>query len=437
VASSKDSAFGGRVFIGPVEIAGIAEGLAHGLCKLGVDATVVLGGSHRFKYGRKNTFWLIAFWQKLGVARQSVSRAKLLSKIFIVFVHSLWGWLVLLYSLKRYDAFIFLYGQTITNSPLELWLLKKAKRKIIFAGVGSDTRPPYIDGGLFPGGVDDELPDPSYLVGQTKRCKKKLKLQESYANYWVNSPAAAHFHERPFISWPALGIPRNFSGTSPGNRVNSGPVRVLHSPSSPLTKGTPIILAAIERLKARGHEIDFVLIQDLPNDLVLQELQRCDFVVDQLYSDAPMAGFATEAAYFGKPAVVAGYFASYVSQCLKAEDVPPSLFVLPEALESAIERLVINAAERFELGQKAKLFVQSRWNVEEVASRFACLLNDNVPDEWCLDPKDFCYLEGCGLHRERSRKLVKSVIDYAGVAALQLEDKPNFERAFREFALGE
>lgn len=437
MASNKDDAFLGRVFIGPVEIAGIAEGLAHGLCKLGVDAKVVLSSSHRFKYGGEKASWLIDFWQRLGAARKSVPRNKLLLKFTMVFIHGLWGWLVLLCALKKYDVFIFLYGQTITNSAFELWLMEKVGRKIIFAGVGSDTRPPYIDGGLFPGNVDGEFPDPGYLVEQTKRCKERLRLQERYASYWINSPAAAHFHEGPFIGWPTLGIPRNLTVASSEIRMEGGPVRVLHSPSSPLAKGTPIILDVIERLKARGYEIDFVLLQNLPNDQVLQELKRCDFVVDQLYSDAPMAGFATEAAYFGKPAVVAGYFCSYVNHCLKAEDIPPSLFVLPEDLESAIEQLVVDAGERLELGNKAKCFVQSRWNVEEVASRFLCLLNDDVPEGWWIDPKDLCYLEGCGLHRERSRKLVKSVIDHAGVAALQLGDKPIFERAFCEFALDE
>lgn len=426
-----------RVFIGPVEIAGIAEGLAYGLHKLGVDVKVVLRSSHRFKYGDGKSSWLIDCWQKLGAVRQSISRDDFLLKFFVVFIHGLWGWLVLLSALRRYDVFIFLYGQTITNSEFELWLLHKAGRKIIFAGVGSDTRPPYIDGGLFAGQVDDDIPDPGYLVRQTMLCKARLKLQERYATYWINSPAASHFHEKPFIAWPALGIPRNLPVGSPQVRVDGAPVRVLHSPSSPLAKGTPLILDAIERLRARGYDIDFVLVQNLPNHQVLQELQCCDFVVDQLYSDAPMAGFATEAAYFGKPAVVAGYFSSYVYRCLKTEDIPPSLFVLPENLESAIEQLIVDVDERLELGKRAKFFVQSRWNVEAVASRFFRILSDDVPDDWWMDPKDFCYLEGCGLHRERSRKLVKSVIDHAGVAALQLTDKPLFERAFCEFARGE
>lgn len=432
--SNKDGDFLGKIFIGPVEIAGIAEGLSNGLCKLGVDAEVVTSGLHHFRYGSASDSRFVYLWQRLGKARNSIPRRKLLLKFLMVCAHGFWGWLVLLRSLVKYDVFIFLYGQTITNSAFELWLLRRAGRKIIFAGVGSDTRPPYIDGGLFPGEADGELPDPAFLVEKTRRCKERLRLQERYASYWINSPAAAHFHERPFIAWPAMGIPRNIFVSKLGSRREGGPVRILHCPSSPLAKGTPIILEAIGRLRKKGYEIDFVLIQNMPNDRVLQELERCDFVVDQLYSDAPMAGFATEAAYFGRPAVVAGYFAPWVDHCLEVGNTPPSLFVLPDNIESAIERLIVDVRFRRELGEKAQFFVKSHWDVCEVAKRFLRLIRDDIPEQWWFDPKKICYLEGSGLPRERVRRLVTSVIEYGGVLALQLHDKPIFERAFCEFS---
>jgi len=45
----------------------------------------------------------------------------------------------------------------------------------------------------------------------------------------------------------------------------------------------------------------------MPNHAVLEELGKCDFVIDQAFADYGMAGFATEAAWFGKTAVVGGY----------------------------------------------------------------------------------------------------------------------------------
>ena len=51
--------------------------------------------------------------------------------------------------------------------------------------------------------------------------------------------------------------------------------------------------------------------------MVLEKMAMSDIVVDQVYCDTPMAGFATEAAINGVPVVVGGYYADvYKRFCL-------------------------------------------------------------------------------------------------------------------------
>jgi hypothetical protein len=195
-------------------------------------------------------------------------------------------------------------------------------------------------------------------------------------------------------------------------------------------KGTSIIIAAIDQLRDKGYLIEWVNIQDKSNSVVLDELSRCDFVVDQLYSDTPFAAFATEAAFLGKPAVVSGYFSKYVASTIRANEIPPSLFVLPELIESAIERMIIDDQFRLELGQKAKEFVESSWTVELVAGRYLKLLEDEVPDDWWCNPHDVRYVGGCGMPLNHAKSLVSGLIKKFGVSALQLSDKPALEQAF-------
>ena len=190
-----------RVFVGPVEISGIAGALVGGLRALQVDAEAVFGFDHPFNYGDRASSWLVSVWQRIGVARSATTRDNLIRKILLVAAHKFWGFIVLFKAISRFDAFIFIFGQTITDTAFELWLLKRLGKKIIFVYVGSDSRPPYMDGSLFPGGVCDYLPSPAILHSKVKRCKRKLRLHERYANYLVNSPATAHFHERPYINW--------------------------------------------------------------------------------------------------------------------------------------------------------------------------------------------------------------------------------------------
>lgn len=426
-----------KVFIGPVEISGIAGALAEGLRALQVDAQVMLSIAHPFKYGDESRSWLVRTWQRIGAARSATTRDHLLRKSLLVAAHDLWGWLVLLRVITRFDAFIFIYGQTITNSAFELWLLRRLGRKIVFVYTGSDSRPPYMDGGLFPGLVADDLPSPATLLSTVRRCKRKLRLHERYADYLVNSPSTAHFHERPCINWFALGIPKTLSvcpQASPQQAFRPAPVRVLHGPSNPLAKGTAEILEVLDRLRQKGHAIELVKIQGMPNEVVLQELARCDFIVDQLYADTPLAAFATEAAFFGKPAVVGGYFAEVIEQCLEPGDIPPSLFVTPDDLEMAIERLVVDSAFRLELGEQARQFVLSRWSLTGVAGRYLQLLNDEIPSQWWCDPAAVRYLNGSGLPEGRTRRLVALLVDHYGTSALQVQDKPGLESALVKFA---
>jgi len=408
-----------------------------GLRALHVDAQLMLSIAHPFKYGDESSSWLVRTWQRIGAARNATTRANLLRKLLLVATHDLWGWLVLLRVITRFDAFIFIYGQTITNSAFELWLLRRLGRKIVFVYTGSDSRPPYMDGGWFPGRVADELPLPTTLLSTVRRCKRKLRLHERYADYLVNSPATAHFHERPYINWFALGIPKAlpvFPGIAPQHAGRSGPVRVLHGPSNPLVKGTAEILEVLDRLRRKGHSIELVKVQGMPNEVVLQELAHCDFIIDQLYADTPLAALATEAAFFGKPAVVGGYFAGVIDQCLDSADVPPSLFVAPDDLEMAIERLVVDSAFRLQLGEQARQFVLSRWSLAGVAGRYLQLLNDDIPGQWWCDPAAVHYLSGCGLPQGRSRKLVALLLEHFGASALQVQDKPWLESALVEFA---
>lgn len=399
---------------------------------------MLLSTEHPFKYGGEPVPWFIRIWQKIGAVRTATPRTHLLRKSLSVVMHKLWGHLVFVCVIAKFDAFVFIYGQTITNTRLELWLLKYFKKKIIFVYVGSDSRPPYMDGGQFAGLVGDPLPSASFLRAVTRRSKRKIRLHEKYADFIINSPATAHFHELPYINWFAMGIPRVFPACLNVSPIVPGitrPVRILHSPSNPLVKGTDEILAVLDKLCKKGYSIELINIQNMPNEIVLKELAGCDFIVDQLYSDTPLATFATEAAFFGKPAVVGGYCAGNAKQILNLSDLPPSLFVVPGCLETAIEHLIVDTDFRECLGRKARQFVLSQWSLSGVAGRYLQLLNNDVPAQWWCDPASVSYVRGCGLPEGRTRQLIQILIENFGIGALQVCDKPNLETAVMDFVM--
>lgn len=421
-----------RILIGPVEVSGVAAGLSQGLREQGEDAQVVLSCKHPFSYGGDVEGVLFSIWRFFGGLR-STPHQHILRKVMTVLLHRCWSFLVLVRVLFSYDAFIFLYGQSLTDTRFELWLLRLLGKKIIFIFVGSDSRPPYMDGGICAGDGDGGISDPRVLSRLCRKSKLRIRRIEKYADFVINSPAAAHFHERRYINWFEMGLPRSFDFGGGVANPASEAVRIVHAPSNPQVKGSYKIEAIIGRLRDKGYLIDFVQIRNLPNARVLEELRRCDFVVDQLYSDSPMAAFAAEAACFGKPSVVGGYFASKVGRFVSDESLPPSLFVEPDEVESAIERLVTDTFLRRELGERARRFVQEKWCLTSVARRYLELLNGKSDARWWCDPQEVEYFEGCGLSRERVKGLMSSLVASEGMGALLLSDKPRLEQAIRAF----
>ena len=208
-------------------------------------------------------------------------------------------------------------------------------------------------------------------------------------------------------------------------------LRILHSPSHTETKGSDIISDTINKLRSKGSSVELVTIINRPNREVIEEIARCDFVVDQLYSDTPMAGFASEAASMGKPVIVCGYLSDkeFLSPF-------PSYYCHPDDLTEAIQYLVANAEYRVALGCRAKKFFEVNWSTQAVAQRFMRIIRDDIPDDcWC-DPCDINYVHGTGLPEALSRKAIASLIEKYGDAALQLDDKPKLKECFLEFARG-
>ncbi len=425
-----------RVLIAPVEIAGIAQGLYQGFCELGIESNICCSLKSNFVYTiAENESWVVRFWQFLGAWRSRLTKANFFLKPCSVFFHNLWGFCVLLWALCKFDSFIFLYGLTLTNTKLELFLLRAFRRKIIFIYVGSDSRPSYMDGGLFSGAVCDPIPSAADIYRWSRFVRNRVATQEKYADFVVCSPASAQYLTRPFIDWFAMGIPKSFPASEVSLVQEEGPVRILHAPSSSSVKGTSAIIQILENLRAKGYSIEVSLIEGRANSEVLAALQQCDFVIDQLYADTPLAAFAAEAAFFGKPAVVGGYFSEFVQSYICKENIPPSFFVLPSDVEMAVEKMIVDTRFRQELGVLAQKYVLERWSPKQVALRYVQLFeNREIPSSWWIDPYSVHYVDGNGLDRQRAAKLVRELVESYGTSALMVTDKPELEQALLSLA---
>lgn len=426
-----------KIFIGLVEIAGYYANLKKGFEQLGIECTFVDLNNHKFRYGGDDNP-LIVSWIKKTILKIRFCAAEGLKirKLIWMAIIKVLKILFFIWALFRHDVFIFGYGSSFFGVNVvwlrhcELPVIKLFRKKIIFIFAGSDSRPPYMNGGIM---TTDKKITIENCIELTAQKKKDLYKINKYADVIIDYPTQGLFHERPFVYGLFIGTPfqrKDFSVCLKERKA----IRILHAPSHPEAKGSGKIHKAIENLKSKGYSIEFIEIINMANSVVLEQLAQCDFVVDQMYSDTPMAIFATEAASFGKPAIVGGYAQSQWENILLVNMIPPTHYCLPDEFEQAIEKLIVDETYRIELGKRAKEFVQKKWNPEKVAERYLRLIKGDIPASWFYQPSSCSYVHGWGLNEERAKELIRKVVMHGGRQALQLADKPELEKRMLDFA---
>jgi glycosyltransferase involved in cell wall biosynthesis len=421
-----------RVFIGLGEVAGYYRGLERGFHEIGVDARFYDESAHPFGYGRVGFLGRLASaTRRARASRSSFQRvvcAGFLRAMRLVAHVGLFAWAVV-----RYDVFIFGGGSTLLRRR-ELPILRRLGKRIIWVFTGSDHRPPYLNGMWVRGALVNGL-EP--LLRETAETVDRVRTAERYADVIVAAASSAQFHKRPFVHFVSIGIATPNSLPIPASTTvfRGAGVRILHCPSDPVSKGTSLIRQHVDQLRAAGRSIDYVEIIGRPNTEVLAALRDCDFVIDELYSDTPMAVFATEAGLFGKPVVVAGYYARQYERDLGSlGGLPPTLYCEPDQAGEAIRLMVDDGPLRSELGRRAEEFVRQRWSPEQVALRYLRLIDGEIPAEWWCDPLSNDYVMGWGLTEALWHESLRAVVGAAGVQALAEPANPALRRAIESVA---
>lgn len=411
-----------RVFIGLVEIAGYASRLRDGFETLGLRAVQVDLSSHPFGYPRAQAPLIVRITERVASARAQAKANPRAIRLLWTVAELIARSALLAWAIARFDVFIFVFNSGFlrrAEMPILRWL---GKRQILLF-VGSDTRPPYMDGYDLAGPVN-----PRALLTKARAKKSLVRRSERFGSVSICNPASAQFFEGPVVGFTEIGIPiPSAMGDLADVPRSDGIVRVLHAPSHAMAKGTPAIRAAIESLRDSGLVINYIEIAGQSTDVVRRQLAECDFVVDQLYSDTPMAGFATEAAAMGKAAVVGGLDWEEVLRHITPALIPPTHRCHPDEIEDALRQLILDAPYRIALGRRAREFVHQRWTSEEVARRYLQLIRGDAPAEWFHDPNDVTYADGSGVTPAKRRLATASMIRDYGVESFLVSDKPRLQ----------
>lgn len=422
-----------RVCIAPNDVASYYSGLRDGLVAQGVDCWFFC-----FEHTPYTRYRPLpsAPWLERVVHRVVTSHllpAKGLGKIVSGFILLLLRLASCLAAAFFCDVFVFGFGKTFLRRA-ELPFLRLLGRRIIFVFNGSDTRPAWMSGIYLLG---SGLPDPAALQKEILRQQYCIRRIERYADEIVCHPLSAQLLTRPFVNHLAIGHPFDPGATSAVKTGGTAArLNVLHAPTRPLQKGSPRFQAEIRRLQAAGVPVDYTELTSRPNREVLEAIVASDLVLDELYSDIPLAGLGTETAALGRPFLVGGYGRAELERFGGDNPPPMDHYVHPAQLDTALDALVADPQRRAALATSLQTFALQQWNPREMSARFLHLLTGEVPPHWLIDPRTLRYWQGWGAPEDAVRCGVAALIAHAGPEALGIAHNPELQtEVIRQAAL--
>jgi glycosyltransferase involved in cell wall biosynthesis len=170
--------------------------------------------------------------------------------------------------------------------------------------------------------------------------------------------------------------------------VRGGRPVVAHAPSRRATKGTDLVLAGLDRLRADGVEFDLDLIEGVTNTEAVARMGRADIVVEKLLGgDAGVSSLETMA--LGRVAV-----ARIRDEVLAEHPAIPVVSADPDTFVDVMRDLLGDPDRRARLGEQGRAYVEQE-HAPAVAGRRLEELYASTPrpgiaayPDWTVPPKE-------------------------------------------------
>ncbi len=178
------------------------------------------------------------------------------------------------------EYFIFFWNRTFLTSNLDLILLKMLKKKVVLFHCGDDVRYRPIHNKLMEiQGVKYSFPDQKEAFSNLIFIQKLF--YQKFPNY-LNIPIYTLMDIETFLDRGAYHFrvcQKDF--LEPDNKKNNDIPVIAHAPSHREIKGTQVVLDAIEILRDQKINFNFLLLENKPNNEVIEILKKVDIVIDQ------------------------------------------------------------------------------------------------------------------------------------------------------------
>lgn len=413
-----------RILLGPQEISGFYGNLELGFSQIGVSARLVTTHPHPFGYPQLQTNPLWARLASRAVLRYR--RGHRLLKPFWAMLYLGCSVLLVLWAVFRFDVFIFAWGTSFLPLNIDIPLYRLFNKKVfVVLGHGSEARPPYMSApphAEYP----SDASELKKLRAEVKRIAATVRRNEKFASKIIGMQMNAQFLLRDFVDFYRLGLPTTSVGHEHALQPNPGHLSgkrfvILHVPSNRAAKGSNEIQSVMEKIAENFPDVEYRELSGVSHSEVLMEMENADLIVDQLWSDIPMAVVGAEAAALGKPTVVSSYGWPQWNEWQErhgSEFMPPVIRTTPSTLMAVIEGAVSRRYETAQIGLQAREFIEKVWSPTAVATNYLRVIEEKYPETWVIKPENVNYLWGAGVSQVNVLEMVSSLLESEGSAVL-------------------
>lgn len=270
-------------------------------------------------------------------------------------------YLSFIYLLSRFDIFHFAYeGGVLAATPLrfrEIQLLHLFNKKVVVMPYGGDAH------------VLQLMRNNEYKFGQLYHYKHNsvfniclirrwIDYFSTHADFCIGSINFDGIYRYDILPVSYIGI--DCDEWSPSeiyqykNNGKDGRVSVVHSPNHRVIKGTEYVIAAIERLRREGYQIDFHLLEGMKNVEIKRILKESDILVELLICGYGLSGL--EGMALAKPVISNFQTDTAVLRHYSFLDECPIVQANPDTIYEKLKWLVENPSLRKEIGEASRRY---------------------------------------------------------------------------------
>ena len=197
-----------RILLGMGETAGYLGGLQRGLEEIGHTCHIIDLTAHPFVYDRKAALARLTYWRMAAGRRMAAHSSGSARRYPWLAATWLIDLLILAWAIWHADLFIFTGHNSLLWRNTDLPLLKVLGKRIVWVFLGSDHRPPYLNGKRVRESLADGDAGYAAMAEQARTYRTIVRRIERRADVVVANSASAQFHSRPFVHLLAIGLPQ-------------------------------------------------------------------------------------------------------------------------------------------------------------------------------------------------------------------------------------